>query len=66
MDILFSVYMVGAIVMFCLVVLAMLFGLMFGGTIPWVWFIKAILIAATWPIMLVWGLANVIWIKVRK
>jgi hypothetical protein len=64
MDILFSVYMIGAIAMFCFVVLCMLLAIL-GGAIPWSWFIKAIFIAATWPIMLGWGLASVVYHKVR-
>jgi hypothetical protein len=65
MDILFSVYMVGAIAMLCFVILCMLFAAM-GGTIPFGWFVKAILIAATWPIMILWGLGAVVWDKTRK
>lgn len=65
MDILFSVYMVGAIAMLCLVFVAMLLAVL-GGTIPWSWFARAVLIAATWPIMILWGLANVIRIKVKN
>ena len=64
MDILFSVYMVGAIAMLCFTLVAMLFSLMMG-TIPWSWFVWAILIAATWPIMLLWGIGNVIYVRVQ-
>lgn len=59
MEVLFSIYMVGAIIMLCFVILAMLIAIM-GGTIPWSWFVKAVFIAATWPIMLCWGFTNVI------
>lgn len=66
MDILFSVYMVGAIAMFCFVILMALVGLGFGGTIPGIWFLKFLVIAALWPLMLLWGLTNVIQIKMRN
>jgi len=65
MDILFSFYMVGAIVMLCFVILCMFLAVM-GGEIPWNWFVQAVLIAATWPIMIAWGLAAVVWNKIRK
>ncbi|QNN99261.1 hypothetical protein SEA_FAUST_189 [Streptomyces phage Faust] len=64
MDILFSVYMVGAIAMFCFVTLCMLIALL-GATIPWEWFFKGILISALWPIMIAWGLGAVAWNKIR-
>lgn len=64
MDILFSVYMVGAITMLCFVLLMMVIS-PFTGVIPWGWLFKATLIAATWPIMLLWGIGNVIYVHVK-
>jgi len=62
---LITLYLIGFLGFGAFVLFAALLGAMFG-SLPGGTYIKLLIMAALWPLMVLWGLANVVRLKIRN
>lgn len=62
---LITLYVIGFLGFGAFILFAALLGAMFG-TLPGGTYVKLVIAAALWPLMVLWGLANVVRLKIRN